>query len=51
MEVKELRIGNYINLDYPLSEEGKLIRVSAYHIKDILQSELASVKHNFYPSH
>lgn len=49
MDAKDLRIGNYIYLDKPLPKESKLITVSAYHIKDILQCELASVKHMYLP--
>ena len=32
MKANELRIGNYININEPITKEDKLIRVSSYHI-------------------
>jgi hypothetical protein len=35
MKANELRIGNWVNLNSPIMEENKIIRVSAYHIRKL----------------
>lgn len=44
MKANELRLGNYINMNVPISEDGKLIRASVYHI-----GKLQKMKDAYYP--
>lgn len=41
MKAEELRIGNYIHIDAPISDEGKLIRVSPYHLTELLNQTIS----------
>jgi hypothetical protein len=49
MKATELRIGNYVHIDYPLGEDGKLIKISPFHLTEMLQCEIAETKHNYIP--
>lgn len=39
LSAQELRIGNYINLDYPVSEDSKLVIVDIFHINEISKGQ------------
>ena len=49
MKANELRIGNYLNLDYPISQGSQLIRVSENTILQIYRYEIAGNNHKFIP--
>jgi len=44
MKASELRIGNLLNINLPITEENKIINVSAYHI-----GKLQKMKDAYYP--
>lgn len=44
MKANELRIGNYINIDLPISNEGKLTRIGAINSKKVNGVEITKYK-------